>query len=193
MLIINSMDYLKFKNFTRISIGLSILFFIFKASAIDTKRFDAPPLARPQYLTFTQPQDLRYKEVHPDVDRRKLLMPSDMKLVTVTVVTDSNTTYQNQPEFPLIGDDSNSSQNAFKPLANPVMPRSNPVLPLSDPFSGVDSSSVNSTDELLQVFESSSFNSPRQSMQNIPFVPPYTITPDSMRMTNRATYQRIQR
>jgi hypothetical protein len=124
-------------------------------------------------------------------------MPSDMKLVSVTVVTqnDSNLSSESQPDFPLIGGaDNNATATtpSFRPLANPSY-NSGPVLPLSDPFNGVDSSSVNSTDELLQVFESTDFDTPRTTFQNIPFVPPYTVTPDSMRMTNRATYQRIQR
>jgi hypothetical protein len=191
------MDYSNIKYLLRTSITMSVLIFNFKAYAIDTKRFDAPPLARPQYLTFSQPQELRYKALEPRVDRRNLLMPSDMKLVSVTVVTqnDSNLTSQTQPDFPLIGGSDNNataSNPSFSPLVDPSY-NSNPVLPLSDPFNGVDSSSVNSTDELLQVFESTDFDTPRSRFQNIPFVPPYTITPDSMRMTNRATYQRIQR
>jgi hypothetical protein len=191
------MDYSNIKTLLRTSITMSVLFFTLKVSAIDTKRFDAPPLARPQYLTFSQPQGLRYKSLEPRVDRRKLLMPSDMKLVSVTVVTqnDSNLSSESQPDFPLIGGaDNNATATtpSFRPLAGPSY-NSGPVLPLSDPFNGVDSSSVNSTDELLQVFESTDFDTPRTTFQNIPFVPPYTVTPDSMRMTNRATYQRIQR
>jgi len=57
----------------------------------------------------------------------------------------------------------------------------------------MNTTSVNSTDELLQVFETPDFDTSRSRMQNIPFVPPYTVTPDSMRMANRATYRRIQR
>ena len=81
------MDNLNTKRFFRTSFILGVLFLTLKVSAIDTKRFDAPPLARPEYLTFSQPQELRYKSIAPSVDRRKLLLPSDMKIVTVTVVS----------------------------------------------------------------------------------------------------------
>mgnify|MGYP001159738707 FL=1 len=198
MLINHFMDNLNTKHFFRTSFILGVLFLTLKVSAIDTKRFDAPPLARPEYLTFSQPQELRYKSIAPSVDRRKLLLPSDMKIVTVTVVSsnDANSTANSQPDFPLIGDEGNrssSTQPAYRPLPDSSLANPNPVLPLSDPFGGMNTTSVNSTDELLQVFESPDFDTSRSRMQNIPFVPPYTVTPDSMRMTNRATYRRIQR
>ncbi|MDA8823937.1 hypothetical protein N9N41_05520 [Opitutales bacterium] len=191
------MNNLKTKHLLRTSFILGFLLFTFKVSAIDTKRFDAPPLARPEYLTFSQPQELRYKSTAPSVDRRKLLLPSDMKIVTVTVVSsnDTNSSANSQPGFPLIGNEDNrsSSQPAYRPLSASPLSNPNPVLPLSDPFGGMNTSSVNSTDELLQVFETPDFDTSRSRMQNIPFVPPYAVTPDSMRMTNRATYRRIQR
>jgi len=191
------MNNLKTKHSLRTSFILGFLLFTFKVSAIDTKRFDAPPLARPEYLTFSQPQELRYKSTAPSVDRRKLLLPSDMKIVTVTVVSsnDTNSSANSQPGFPLIGNEDNrsSSQPAYRPLSASPLSNPNPVLPLSDPFGGMNTTSVNSTDELLQVFETPDFDTSRSRMQNIPFVPPYAVTPDSMRMTNRATYRRIQR
>ena len=197
MLINHFMNNLKTKHLLRTSFILGFLLFTFKVSAIDTKRFDAPPLARPEYLTFSQPQELRYKSTAPSVDRRKLLLPSDMKIVTVTVVSsnDTNSSANSQPGFPLIGNEDNrsSSQPAYRPLSASPLSNPNPVLPLSDPFGGMNTSSVNSTDELLQVFETPDFDTSRSRMQNIPFVPPYAVTPDSMRMTNRATYRRIQR
>ena len=197
MLINHFMNNLKTKHLLRTSFILGFLLFTFKVSAIDTKRFDAPPLARPEYLTFSQPQELHYKSTAPSVDRRKLLLPSDMKIVTVTVVSsnDTNSSANSQPGFPLIGNEDNrsSSQPAYRPLSASPLSNPNPVLPLSDPFGGMNTTSVNSTDELLQVFETPDFDTSRSRMQNIPFVPPYAVTPDSMRMTNRATYRRIQR
>jgi len=198
MLINHFMNYLKTKHLLRTSFILGFLLFTFKVSAIDTKRFDAPPLARPEYLTFSQPQELRYKSIAPSTDRRKLLLQSDMKIVTVTVVSsnDANSSANSQPDFPLIGNEDNrssSTQPAYRPLSASSLSNPNPVLPLSDPFGGMNTTSVNSTDELLQVFETPDFDTSRSRMQNIPFVPPYTVTPDSMRMTNRATYRRIQR
>lgn len=197
MLINHFMDYLKIKHIFRTSCILSVLFLTLKVSAIDTKRFDAPPVARDQYLTFSQPDKLRYSSLLAEIDRRKLLMPSDMKLATITVVVqaDENASVSTKPDFPLIGgnEGNSTSTTVQKPLITSNLVNPNPVLPLSDPFGNINSSSINSTDELLQVFESSDFEFPRGRMQNIPFVPPYTISPDSMRITNRATYKRIQR
>ena len=101
MLINHFMDYLKTKHIFRASFTLSVLFFTFKVSAIDTKRFDAPPIARDQYLAFSQPDKLRYSALPAEVDRRKLLMPSDMKLATITVVvqTDENASVSTKPDF----------------------------------------------------------------------------------------------
>ena len=68
------MEQLNFNYFRRTLYTLSVLFFVFQASALDTKRFDAPPPARGQYLAFTKPL-LFGMELPRPVDRRKLIMP----------------------------------------------------------------------------------------------------------------------
>ena len=62
-----------------------------------------------------------------------------------------------------------------------------------DPFEDINSLGIDSTDQLLEVFENSNLRAPRTGYQQIPFVPPYTVAPDNLRVTNRATYQRKQR
>jgi hypothetical protein len=192
------MEHLKLKLLQGTLFLSCVGYFAFQASAIDTKRFDAPPLERGEYLAFTKPITLRYGSTPAIVDRRKLIMPTDIKVVVTTVTVETKPS--NVPDvanFPLLSyqDENSSSQSGPRveipenfPLAAPPA-----TLPYLDPFEGQNSLDVDSTDELLEVFESTSMSPSRSRIQNIPFVPPYTIAPDSMRVTNKATYQRRQR
>ncbi len=191
------MEHINFKILYRTSIILSVSFLVFKAFAIETKRFDAPPQSRGEYLAFSKPMNLRYGISPPKVNRMKLIMPPTISSVTTTVNTESNATSKVQSnDFPLVPlQEDNSSLSSEMPPALPNLPDIAPpeTLPLSDPFEDMNSFGIDSTDELLEVFESSNMNTPRSSMQNIPFVPPYTVAPDNMRVMNKATYQRRQR
>ncbi|MDG1326491.1 MAG: hypothetical protein P8P49_12065 [Opitutales bacterium] len=192
------MEQLNFKHFRRTLHILSVLFFVFQVSALDTKRFDSPPPARGQYLAFSKPITLRYGTSQLPVDRRKLIM-TPISQITVTTVTRENNESENSIDsgFPLFPSPDKNSSSQIRPTAKLFQNLPNvapPVaLPLSDPFEEVNSIGINSTDELLQVFESSTFSSPRSSIQDIPFVPPYTVAPDNMRVSSGATYQRRQR
>jgi hypothetical protein len=66
-------------------------------------------------------------------------------------------------------------------------------LPLSDPFQDLNSFGTDSTDELLQILESSDVGTSGSSLQVSPFVPPYTVAPDGLRIGSKATYRRIKR
>lgn len=193
------MEKINFKLLLRTSAILSVLFLVFQVRAIDTKRFDAPPLSRGEYLAFTKPINFRYGISPAKVDRTKLIMPPTIQIVTTTVKQESNssTVSSETNDFPLLPfqDENSSSGTNMPPLNFSNIPNIAPPvgLPLTDPFEEVNSLGIDSTDELLEVFESSSMRTPRSSMQNIPFVPPYTVAPDNMRVTNKATYQRRQR
>lgn len=193
------MEKINFKLLLRTSVILSVLFLVFQVRAIDTKRFDAPPPSRGEYLAFTKPINFRYGISPAKVDRTKLIMPPTIQIVTTTVEKETNSSIVSSEtnDFPLLPfQDDNSSSGTYMPSLNfPNIPNIAPPvgLPLTDPFEEVNSLGIDSTDELLEVFESSSMRTPRSSMQNIPFVPPYTVAPDNMRVTNKATYQRRQR
>jgi hypothetical protein len=192
------MEHLKFYIFARTLCLTGVLFFVFQASALDMKRFDAPDPQRGKYLAFTKPARLTYGSSPLPVDRRTLIMPANIKVVTTTLTVESNSTNQSE---------TNASPESLSKIENPALEERPPLelfqnipavappvsLPLSDPFEEVSSVGIDSTDELLDVFESSSFSSPRGNVQDIPFVPPYTVAPDNMRITNRSTYQRRQR
>lgn len=191
------MEHSNLKITLRTSCIVSVLFCFFQPLANGAKRFDAPPANRPQYLAFTQPVKLRYASSPLPVDRRKLILPPSAIVVISTPNQEANATSSAGNDFPLIAfNDDNSS---YKVTSQPMAPQNMPILappvslPLTDPFEDVGALGIDSTDELLQVFESSSLNAPRSSMQNIPFVPPYTVAPDNMRVTTRSTYQRRQR
>jgi len=192
------MEQLNFNYFRRTLYTLSVLFFVFQASALDTKRFDVPPPARGQYLAFTKPITLRYGTSTPPVDRRKLIMPPTTQVSVTVVEKESNSSTSTQAnDFPLFNPENTSTGAPDRPtveLFENLPSVAPPVsLPLTDPFQEMGSMGIDSTDELLEVFESSTLSTPRSRMQAIPFVPPYTIAPDNMRITNKATYQRRQR
>jgi len=192
------MEHLNLKLLLRTLYVISVLFFAFQASAIDTKRFDSPPLARGEYLAFTKPITLSYGTTALPVDRRKLIMPPSVVVVTTTVKEETKSASAPvQGDFPLLPYQDANSSSSPPPTAESYgnMPMVAPPasLPLSDPFQETNSFGVDSTDELLEVFESSTMSPPRSRMQGIPFVPPYTIAPDNMRVTSKATYQRRQR
>ena len=192
------MEQLNFIFFRRTLYTLSVLFFVFKASALDTKRFDAPPPARGQYLAFTKPITLRYGTSTLPVDRRKLIMPPTTQVTVTIAEKESNSSASTQAnDFPLFNPENTSTGAPNRPTVELFenMPTVAPPvsLPLTDPFQEVGSMGIDSTDELLEVFETSTLSTPQSRMQAIPFVPPYTIAPDNMRITNKATYQRRQR
>jgi hypothetical protein len=191
------MELSNLKITLRTSFLMSVLFCILQPSVVEAKRFDAPQVSRPQYLAFMQPPTLRYNSSPLPVDRRKLILPPSAIVVTTTLNQELNATSSDGDNFPLIAfSDDNSS---YRVTSQPMPPQNIPLLappvslPLTDPFEDVGALGIDSTDELLQVFESSSLGTPRSSMQNIPFVPPYTVAPDNLRVTTRATYQRRQR
>jgi hypothetical protein len=191
------MELSNLKFTLRTSFLMSVLFCILQSSVILAKRFDAPQASRSQYLAFSQPPTLRYESSPLPVDRRKLILPPSAIVVTTTLNQEVNATSSDGNDFPLIAfnDDNSSYQVKSKPMAPRNIPLLAPPvsLPLTDPFEDVGALGIDSTDELLEVFESSSLNTPRSSMQNIPFVPPYTVAPDNLRVTTRSTYQRRQR
>jgi hypothetical protein len=52
---------------------------------------------------------------------------------------------------------------------------------------------VDSTDELLQLLENPDVGVSGSSLRASPFVPPYTVAPDGLRISSRGTYKRIKR
>ena len=180
--------------------GFFLLFLGQHSKALDTKRFDAPKPKRPAYLTFAKPAPLRFTISPLPVDRLALVLPpaplSAGSTVSGPVLPDQNATAAIPQPPPASGLDGNSSTSAPEGIGSlPFIPRTAPseTLPLSDPFEGMDGFGPDSTDELLRLLETSEVDGRGSLRQPTPFVPPYTVAPDGMRMSNKATYRRVQR
>jgi hypothetical protein len=108
-----------------------------------------------------------------------------------------------EPSFPVVSYDDPETTGTFD--LDSDIPDSLPnikdnisideALPLADPFEEMSNTSVNSTDDLLDVFENTTFpsGSNRNSGMIIPFIPPYSSMPDNLTITNQSTYRRVQR
>ena len=122
-------------------------------------------------------------------------MPPTIEVVSTTVEVDQNQTATTEaPDFPLLSYDENNVTTEVIPVDQPSVMQAIPQiappdnLPLSDPFEDINSLGIDSTDQ-LRSFENSNLRGPRTGFQQIPFVPPYTVAPDNLRVTNRATYK----
>ena len=69
------------------------------------------------------------------------------------------------------------------------------VLPAPDPFlESATSGSINSTDDLLNLFEQrNKVQSSPFGYNTIPFIPPFTSAPDNLRLETRATYRKVRK
>ena len=167
-------------------------------AVIETKRFDAKTPERSKYLNYMMPQGLRFSEPILQADRGNLLV---LNILPAPVVEDSAPIDANKsvdPVFPIIPYE--ESDNSFSTPDETSQLDSNNLdneetLPLADPFEEMSNSSIDSTDDLMEVFESSSSSQSMLQGQGgiIPFIPPYSVTPDNLKITNRATYRRVQR
>ena len=178
-------------------LGIVFLFYGLALHGFETKRFDAPAPKRPTYLSFAKPVPLRFSISPLPVDRSNIVPPASAPVVQTTIVNQispeaNQTASLSTPPTPSMPSryDQNSSQDppSFLPQ---MMPPS--TLPLSDPFEGLDSFGADSTDELLRIIENSDVGPSGSSFQASPFVPPYTVAPDGLRMSSKATYKRVRR
>jgi len=184
-------------------LGVVFLFYGLALHGLETKRFDAPPPKRPTYLSFAKPAPLRFSISPLPVDRFNIALPVSKPIVQTTVVTQANTDGNQTaslpfPPIPAGYDQNSTSAPSFQSPKNdppPFIPQLVPPgsLPLSDPFQDLDSYGADSTDELLRILENSDIGDPGSSLQVSPFVPPYTVAPDGLRMSSRGTYKRIRR
>lgn len=188
---INSNSFRRFLSLTLLfSIPISGLCFI------ETKRFDAKPPPRAQYLLNTRPQPLLYAEPVEIADRRVLLSLATIPS-TPQPVNEQNATVQ--PEIPLIAYDQDEisiiDNNTASPTNSKRMKEDGPVLPVADPFAEDEvSNSINSTDDLLDLFEQNNQNQNISSGYNmIPFIPPFTSAPDNLRVESSASYRKVMK
>jgi hypothetical protein len=181
--------------------GVLSLFYALQAYGLETKRFDAPPPERAPYLSFAKPTPLSFSISPLPVDRLKLVLPPKLiviKTSSTQATADANAT-SSSPE-PMLGkttpDGNASTDPQVSPrIPSPFFPQVAPQdsLPLSDPFENINSFNVDSTDELLRILETSDGNNNGSSLMPTPFVPPFTVAADGMRISSKATYRRVKR
>jgi len=184
-------------------LGIVFLFYGLALHGLETKRFDAPPPKRPTYLSFAKPTPLRFSISPQPVDRLNIARPASQPIVQSSVVSQvsaeaNRTASQPVPSItPQYDQNSSSAPDFQSPPENPspFLPQLVPPasLPLSDPFQDLDAFGADSTDELLRLLENSDMGSSGSSFQASPFVPPYTVAPDGLRMSSKATYKRVRR
>ena len=164
---------------------------------VETKRFDANPPPRAKYLVNSRPSVLQYADPVVIADRRVLLSLASPTTQTPAPSLDQNSTQTSS--IPLIAyeDDKMPSLNGSGNSAPNVdnISNSEPILPPPDPFNdNATGGNLNSTDDLLDLFEQTSRNRSVSSGYNvIPFIPPFTSAPDNLRVETRASYQKIRK
>ena len=184
-----------------IMVGVFSLFYSLQVYGLETKRFDAPPPERASYLSFAKPTALSFSISPLPVDRMKLVMPPKPIVIKPSPAkpnADANAT-SDSPETPLgrsyPDGNTTSDPQVSSRIPSPFFPQTAPQdsLPLSDPFENINSFDVDSTDELLRILETSDGNSNGSSLMPTPFVPPFTVASDGMRVSSKATYRRVKR
>lgn len=189
-----------FVNSSSLRRYISLVFFICVPivgfSFIETKRFDAKPTPRAKYLVNTRPQTLMYADPVVIADRKALLSLNSLQPASQPVV-EQNTT--KQPEIPLIAYGQDEISIFDEPVAAPnnanPMDEDSSVLPSPDPFNEDEaSSSINSTDDLLDLFEQTNRNQIiAPGYNSIPFIPPFTSAPDNLRVESSASYRKVRK
>jgi hypothetical protein len=174
-------------HFLRKAFAITALFFLPLLSwGIDLKKFDAPPPERDRYLTFKSPPSLRFTPVPLAVDRMLLISPSTPEPKASPKKEDNASA---EPDFPIVTYSTEPESNV--PAFIPQTPSNS--LPMADPFEGVSGTKVGSTDELLNVFEDMKVDSRTVRVNAIPFIPPYTVAPDNLKIGTKSTYRRVPR
>jgi len=161
-------------------------------SGLELKKFDSPPREREKYLAFKPPVALRYAPVPLEPDRLNLIR-LDLSITQTSTPPNEDSNQTNEPDFPVVT--YSTDKDILKNSMPSMLPQSPPPnsLPLADPFEGVSEMDVGSTDELLNVFDELRVDSRSVRMNNIPFIPPYTVAPDNLKVGSNATYRRVQR
>lgn len=174
---------------------LGFLFFLTHQSVAFFKSLPEKPHHRTGYLTVQSPPLLRFHEVTPTADRKKLLSLKDNESLSIGIKPTKPAS--SVDEFPLVSYDAdvNNSRPSYEiPLndINPVRLSSGDTLPPADPFVPVQSPepNLNNTDELIEILESSAGTQSNRLKPMVEFIPPYTIDQGNLIMESKSQYIR---
>ena len=158
---------------------------------IKTKRFDAKPVPRSNYLTNFRPPALHYSDPVKQPDRRVLLSLPPLVTEGKPTIIDVNLT---EPVIPVLAYEEDENPSYTQSAGENLTEKLTPKLPEPDPFiESAPPATYNSTDDLLDIFEQSSREAAPYGFRAIPFVPPFTNAPDNLRVESEATYRKVRK
>ncbi len=139
------------------------------------------------YLTFHAPPRLHFHEVPASADRTNLLTLGAPVSQSLEVLNAENNATNDITEFPLTSyDDANSE------LEIEIEPAQTDSLPPSDPFVDYDAQTadLDSTDELLKLFENMEKSGRSASGVVVNFIPPYSSDGGNFKIESKSSYKR---
>ena len=174
-------------NIKKIFFFLSLTLLFGELSKIDSSMTLAGEVKKNCFLSFHAPPKLRFHEVPATADRLNLLtLGSPVSEEGGEVILEDNVTTEIS-EFPLTsyGDDEN------EPIVED-QPTNQDILPPADPFADYElgNSGVDSTDQLIQLFENLEKSENPSSRVSVNFIPPYSTDSGNFKIKSRASYTR---
>lgn len=139
------------------------------------------------FLTFHAPPKLRFHESPAVADRSNLLMLGDpVSNVTEVSLSEKNSTAE-LGDFPLTSYNEVENESAITEQTE-----LQDLLPPADPFDNysLGSSSVDSTDQLIELFENLEKSGTQPSRVSVNFIPPFSTDNGNFTIESRASYTR---
>jgi hypothetical protein len=182
----NSMDMKTSKYFPSLSFMAVFLTLPF----IGCLSIQAKEVRKNCYLSFHAPPKLHFHETAPQADRFNLLTLGEPVSSNVSALDVEENATNLVNEFPLTSYD----ESNVDPLVNKISGDEN-LLPPSDPFVDyeIGGSQVDSTDQLIQLFENMQKSGNPSSRVNVNFIPPYSTDSGNFRIESTASYKRRSR
>jgi hypothetical protein len=175
----NSMDM---KNY--IKSGTLILFCFVLLQGSSPSIFATTKKSNHGYLSFHAPPKLIFHEVPATADRSNLLRLGSPVSSVVEITFSEDNSSAEVSEFPLTSYDGEEL-----PL---TLNETTEVLPPADPFVDytMESSNIDSTDQLIQIFENMEKSGRPSSRSTVNFIPPYTLDSGNFSIESRSSYTR---
>ena len=159
-------------------------------SSFDSSLSLAGEVKKNCFLSFHAPPKLRFHEAPATADRSNLLTLGDPASQAVDDVILEDNESAEVSEFPLTsyGDEENEPIIGNQPTNQDFLP---PVDPFTDYELG--SSGVDSTDQLIQLFENLEKSGNPSSRVSVNFIPPYSTDSGNFKIESRASYTKRAR
>lgn len=139
------------------------------------------------FLTFHPPPKLHFHEVPAKADRFSLLTLGNPVSQSVDVVIVEGNSTTEVSEFPLTSYNDEETVPASDETTD-----AQDFLPPADPFTDfeMDSAGVDSTDQLMQLFENLEKSGNPSSRVSVNFIPPFSTDSGNFKIESRASYTR---